>query len=183
MGVLITAKTEKALKVLEKLQAGLTAASVDAVVENVAVRSLARLIEKTPKKWFGQVRRGWLMQKPRAGVRYLVNPNKIMGYLERGTANEGRGYIYPVKAKALFIPLSRRAVGATAGVFGVVPGGRSLIQKMSRTRGRSLIWGVDYILAKRVRGIKPRRIVAKEKRVVARELHTAFKTHIRQIIR
>ncbi len=141
---------------LQKLMDALSPAGVDPVSERIALRTLGEVIQSTPQRWFGQVRKSWQMQKPREGARLIVNDNKIMLFLEKGTRDHG-----PVTAKALYIPLTR------AASFGYKPG---------------MKWGVDFVLAKRVRGIQARYIAkfqAIKATVYAKE---AMKEHIRQAI-
>jgi hypothetical protein len=143
---------------LQALQAALVPAQTDRVVERVALVGLRKVVEATPKKWFGQVRRSWQIQKPREGVRALVNDNKIMLFLERGTMNGGTGYITPKRKKFLYIPKNRNAA------LGWHPG---------------LVRGRDYILVKRAKGIKPRRIAERMAKEIDKLLLEAMKTHIR----
>jgi len=146
---------------LRKLAQGMSPAAVDHVVERASLETFAALVRKTPKKWFGQVRRGWVIQKPSLGVRIVVNLHKVMLWLEEGTANAGTGWIYPKVAKALYIPLKRKAAK------GWTP---------------DLVYGEDYILRKRVKGIVPRKIVAQERpHAVARMWHHAV-DHVRKLL-
>ena len=96
------------MNLLQRLKDGLTPEKLDALVERVALRTEAKLKEATPKKWFGQVRRAWNTVKPAEAIRAVQNLSKIMIWLEEGTQDHG-----PVNAKALFIPLTLRAVNAT----------------------------------------------------------------------
>lgn len=107
------------------------------VLQRAAARVLREVVERTPKRWFGQVRRSWQIVTKDDQTVAVQNPHKVMGYLEFGTANEGTGFIYPKRAKALYIPLNRRAS------FKWTP---------------ELEEDVDYVVRKRVRGIRPRRI-------------------------
>lgn len=140
----VHAKTEQAKAALERLAARLHDV-VEEASDKTAAQVLALMVEATPKKWFGAVRAGWQIENMGYGVRRVFNDRPkaangvpIIVFLEHGTANEGQGFIYPVRARALYIPLKRTAI----------------------TYRKGLKFGVDYVLAKRVRGIKPRRIVA-----------------------
>ena len=126
-------------QMIQKLVAGLTPDKFEFVAESAAARVLSEIVPLTPKKWFGQVRRSWKIENGGQGIRRVVNPNKIMRFLEFGTANGGQGFITPVRAKMLYIPLTRRA--ATGWKPSLKP-------------------GKDYILRRKVRGIKPRKIVS-----------------------
>lgn len=76
----------------------------------------------------------------------------IAKFVDQGTANNGQGYIYPKRAKRLYIPLKRTAIVWREG----------------------LKFGKDYILAKRVRGIKGRKFVAPVRRAAQKNLNDAL---------
>lgn len=208
MGIQLIAKTEAAKAKLVKIKAGLTPAKVDYVVEEAARRTQAGLVEATPKKWFGQARAGWVqpasVMAPALGVR-IVRWNEppgmtspLMLWLEEGTKDHG-----PINAKALFIPLTRRAVNATQGIFGVGSVStfregketywetrKAIFQRTQHVRGgktkfgsRALVYGVDYILAKRVKGISARRIVASFRPKSQAILKGLMVTHVRNLLK
>jgi hypothetical protein len=154
MQLRITAKTEAAKGMVKALQSGFDPRGVERIVEAVALRSFTRLVRATPKKWTGALRRAWRMERPSAGVRWLVNRYKVMTFIEHGTANAGTGYIYPKVKRVLYIPLNKNAaLGWNA----------------------SLVRGVDFALAKRVRGIKPRHIAEDEQKVASKDLFNAVR--------
>lgn len=190
----------------------MTPALIDPIFDRAAFESQARLIRSTPKRWFGQVRRGWVVIKPGDGRRIITNQNPIMLFLEEGTRAHGPREIYgplvpgqPRRKAALFIPKTRKAVNATQGIYGVgfapvaKPGKnfvgpvahvRAIFQRTQSVRKgktkvgqRALLFGRDYVLAKRVRGIRAMRIVAKERPKVRKRLLNLMKTHIRAAIR
>lgn len=185
---------------IERLQQALTPEAVDPVVQRIAMQTLTEVVKATPKKWFGQVRAAWQVMKEATAKYFIKNGSKIMKWLEEGTDAHG-----PVKAKALFIPLTREAAMADRRFFGVgqvfegangpmftqrtqglrtrrgiqVFGGRT---KSGKARTKTLVYGRDYVLAKRVKGIAPRGIVAAQ-RVLARErMKEAAKAHIRKAL-
>lgn len=147
-------------KKLLKLKAGLEEEAVDDVVEEAGLQALAEIIARTPKKWFGQVRRGWQIERPRAGKRIVANENKIMGWLEDGTKAHG-----PVRADRLFIPLTRKAALAYAA-----------------RRRTGLVYGVDYVLVKWVRGIRARKIVEGFEPRAQEILLQAMEAYVRKLI-
>jgi hypothetical protein len=149
MQLRITAKTEAAKGMVKALQSGFDPRGIDRIVEVVSLRSMTRLVHATPKKWTGALRRAWKLERPRMGVRWLVNRFKVMTFIEHGTANEGTGYIYPKHKRVLYLPLNKNAALGWS---------------------QDLVRGVDFILAARVRGIKPRHIARDEQKVVNREL-------------
>lgn len=195
-----------------RVQRALTPAAIDPVVERAAFESQARLIRSTPKRWFGQVRRGWVVVKPGDGRRVVTNQNPIMLFLEEGTRPHGPREIYgplvpgqPRRKAALFVPLTRKAANATQGIYGVgfapvaKPGKnfvgpvahvRAIFQRTQTVRRgktrvgqRALLYGQDYVLAKRVRGIRAMKIVAKEKPRARARFLRLMQAHIRAAIR
>lgn len=194
---------------LARLAAAMTPAATDPVVDKAAWMIQAKLIGATPKRWFGQVRRGWIVAKPREGARVVINQNKIMLFLEEGTRPHGPKEIYgplrpgqPRRKKALFIPLTRRAANATQGIYGVgtvnqftIKGKtyweevRAIIQRTETVRkgkkivgSRALIFGHDYVLAQRVRGIAAMHIVARMRPKAQALLKKLMKAHVRAAI-
>jgi len=157
----VTANTEGGRRTLKRLADGMSIEKIDRVVGRVAAETFAHVVKATPKRWFGQVRRSWQIRLPAPGVRHVINENKIMLFLEEGTANQGQGWIYPRTKKFLYIPLNRKAA-------------------MGWHEG--LKYGRDYILRKKVRGIKPRRIVARERILTAERLLVAMRRHIQRIV-
>ena len=127
----------------------------DRTIGNCAVRAKAMLQQVTPARFFHQMVKKWEIQTPGEGYRVIINTYQTSGgsrtYLiadlvESGTKNEGTGYIYPTPPKKkLFIPLTAKAVMA-----------------YSTRSKRKLVYGVDYVLASKARGIKPRWFVRGE---------------------
>ena len=87
----------------------------------------------------------------------MINGNKIMGWLEEGTKDHG-----PVTKKALYIPLTRQAA------FGWQPG---------------FVYGRDYILRKRVKGIQARHIAQEQARLAREDLKQSMKDHIKAALK
>jgi hypothetical protein len=169
----VTAQTEAAERILVALRDGLTPENLDPIVERVALQSLAGLVAASPKRWFGQIRSGWEVRKPAEGSRELDIPASKVGvggqkvrdialWVDQGTANDGAGFIYPVRAKLLYIPLTRRAAG------GWQPG----LQR-----------GVDYVLAPRVRGIKGRQFIAPQRAKAFERLRAGLRNYIVSLVR
>jgi hypothetical protein len=141
--------------IAEKLR-GITPEAIDQMVERAALETLVELVKTTPKQWTGQTRKSWQVQKPAQGVRIVENDSKVMLFLEKGTKDHG-----PVNKKFLFIPLTRRAA---AGWF------------------KGLRYGVDYILKKWVKGIKPMNIVRDERPRARERLLNGMKGLVRQTL-
>lgn len=169
----ITAQTQAAEHLVIALKDGLTPEKIDPIVERVAFQALAGLVAASPKRWFGQIRSGWEVKKPFEGARTLDIPESKVGvggqkvrdiarFVDQGTANNGSGFIYPVKAKRLYIPLTRRAAG----------GWHAGLQR-----------GVDYVLALRVRGIKGRNFIAPERAKAFALLRSSLRTYIVSLVR
>jgi hypothetical protein len=132
--------TDKAERVALLVQDG----AFDRPVEIAAWKCYAELVLLTPKKWTGNLRRNWKVSRPALGSRLVFNNSKVMKFIEGGTGNAGTptsngGYIYPKTKKVLYIPLNARA--AIGGW------------------NRGLVFGRDYVLARRARGIVARHIV------------------------
>ena len=117
-------------------------------VRKVAVHAFKKLITETPKGYTGQTRKSWSLTnyggQKRAGFT-ISNSSRVMKYLEDGTKAHG-----PKKAKFLFIPLNRKT--AMGGL------------------NKSSKFGKDYVLTKKVKGIKGIHIVRKRSRIVDRQV-------------
>ena len=130
---------------MQKILLAVKDEAFDVAVDAAAWKSLAKLVGLTPKKWTGLTQKSWQVKKPQAGQRVVFNDSKVMLWLEGGTGNAGTatskgGYIYPKTKKYLYVPLTQAAsYGWSSG----------------------MTFGKDYVLAKRVRGIKPMKIVEK----------------------
>lgn len=142
--------------------------SFDQPVEIAAWRCRTELIERTPKKWTGLTRKAWQVDKPGAGTRIVANKSKVMLFLEEGTGNAGTptsngGYIYPKSKKFLFIPKT-----STAAVGGWRAG---------------MKWGIDFVLARRVRGIQAMHIVGRFRDRAGQILREEMKNFLTRIIK
>lgn len=170
---------------LRKLKAALTPSAQHGVVRKAADLWRTRLTLRTPRRWTGNTAQGWRVVELPGGEVAVNNPTKAMLYLEKGTKAHG-----PRKAKRLFIPLTRKA--AQAGAKGVMAQNRaasnaalwaSYGQNKKKKIKLPFVYGVDYIFAKRVKGIKAMWIVRNsrgEARVTYRLLMTKY---IRDILR
>jgi hypothetical protein len=150
-------------KIFERIRKGLAPEKLDRIVDRVAFKTLAQLVRASPKKWFGQIRSGWRITKPAEGSRKLdIDPSRVTAsgtsvadiakFVDQGTANNGQGYIYPKHSKRLYIPLKRTAIVWREG----------------------LRYGKDYVLARRVKGIKGRKFVAPVRREAHKNLNDAL---------
>ncbi len=165
IAVRIKVDTSVARKRLMKLKHALSEQGMDPVVEKVTQETLVELKRDTPVRWTGELREGWavvLRTKTQRKIdQKTEGGSRIMRWLEVGTANGGRGRIYPRVKKFLFIPLRKAAAnGWHAGL------------KIGR----------DYILRRSVRGITPRWIVLRARARALVALTKAVNAHIRQAL-
>lgn len=176
----LSADSRRGKSSLRKLKARLTPAGIDRTVSKVAYITHRRLLQRTPKKWTGQTRRNWRVFRRGSGHYSITNKSKVMVFLEKGTKGHG-----PKRAKRLFIPLTRKA--ALAGARQVMRANRqhSLNQTFDAddtARRAPFVIGKDFVLAKRVRGIKALRIVQSHRPFARITLKAAMRLHIRKII-
>lgn len=161
MPVKITVQSTKFLARLRRLEERMTPKGMDAAVERAGLKTQVALVRATPKRWTGNTRKGWTVERPRHGTRIVINRVKSMLFLERGTANGGTGYIRPRRAKRLFVPLRKEAAA------GWKP---------------SLKYGVHYVLKKEVRGIRPRRIIARQRPLAQQRLREEIQLEVRNAL-
>lgn len=167
----VTAKTKEAEDFVKALAAALSEAELDKVVDKVALKALGWLIEGTPKGHTGRLRNGWTIAKPREAQRILANmttietsfgPRLLLDMLATGTGiygPQGKPVVSPY-GRMMYVPLSRRAY------FGYRPGMR---------------YGVDFVMAKEVRGIKPlkrRKVIENVEPRVANLLESEVAKHL-----
>jgi hypothetical protein len=152
----VVTRTERARAFVAKLKVGMAAIEVSNVIQRVAWDTHRRLVRATPKKWTGQTRRGWTVKRSTGAGWAVTNEYQVMGFLESGTKAHG-----PKTKKALFIPLKSKALAGWDA---------------------SLVYGKDYVLAKRVKGIKALHIVEKERPQAQRRLKAAIDKFTRKAI-
>lgn len=163
----ISVDTREGVQRMEKIRSGLTWQGIDSVTRKVAFVTHGRLIRQTPKKWTGMTRRSWRVFGRGTANYSVTNKSKVMKFLEAGTRAHG-----PVRAKRLFIPLTRDAALA---------GPRKVMQASQGGNG-SYVAGRDFVLARRVRGIKALRIVDKHRAFARITLKSAMRLHIRKLL-
>ena len=150
-----------------------TQKGVDSVVKKVAWVTHRRLVQRTPKKWTGNTRKSWRTYRLGPANYSVTNLSKVMVFLENGTRAHG-----PKRAKRLFIPLTRKA--ALAGPRKVM---ESMKSGSAREGGKTPYKiGKDFVLAKRVKGIKARRIVGSQRPLSRITLKAEMRLHIRRIL-
>ena len=173
---------------LKRLRETVSAESLDPVIEREANVTLARLIQATPVRWsISGARQSWRIERIGPSNYRVFIDNRVMYWLENGTGKDTGGYIYPRVKKALFIPLTKKAALANRNGFTSAKV-RRLVARDAKTRkgiyrdlrgirlpkaprsASTLVYGLDYVLAKRVRGIQPMKIAAKESVLVRQRL-------------
>jgi len=130
-----------------------------------ALQGKTHIVMLTPKRYTGHARQAWQVYNPTWGIAEIspgrgedetgnkVKMRNILSWLNFGTAAHG-----PVTAKALFVPISQRAVMMTlqgfrdTGTFSFWAGTK-LIRVKGTRGGQMLQYGIDYLWCKRVRGI------------------------------
>ena len=148
---------DEAIKAIKGVKKDVSTGMDREVLPTVAWGTHGRLMRATPVGFTGTTRRSWSVSRKQGGSYEVTNPKKAMLFLEVGTKAHG-----PVRAKFLFIPLTRRAA-----LLGWRP---------------SLVIGRDYVLAKRVRGIKALNIVKEERVTTRRVLGLETEKFIRDVI-
>lgn len=136
---------------MQKIKTALHPSQTKPVLQRVALSVLRRLVINTPKGFTGQTRKSWQIAEIRNGYS-ITNQSKVMLYLEQGTRSHG-----PTQSKYLYIPLKASAMIWRSG----------------------LKFGTDYVLAKRVRGIRAIRLVERTRPVARRATLMAMKAHLR----
>ncbi len=149
--------TDRARAFVNSVQGALSRGEHFRVVETEAAKSFRRVVEATPKGWTGKTRQEWKMNQEQPGEWRIFNDYKVMRFLEHGTQAHG-----PKTAKALYIPLTR-----SAAIGGWRPG---------------LVFGLDYVLAKRVRGIRAMNIVRDEEERAQNELGVAMRRFLTEVL-
>ncbi len=142
----IVQQTQRYTEKIKRLQAAMSPESMDAVVSEAAEIVFGWLKDATPIRYFGRLRAAWMRPLRLAEARYVIQNTMtvktivsgevfVLDLLANGTGIYGpTGMpIVPVHAKLLFVPLNESASN------GFRPG---------------LRYGVDYYLAKSVRGLR-----------------------------
>jgi hypothetical protein len=129
------------------------AAAVARTFREVGAQAMHQVVEEAHGAWLREMehsrRTGTSMRSLATEVTFegdsvvgVVGSNyPPVRYVDEGTADEGRGYIYPKRAKALRFPEPGNSGFTLAG----------------RQRSGAAGTGARWVFAKRVRGIRPRR--------------------------
>jgi len=168
----VTANTSGLSKKIKKLTRALNKTKMTGVVRKAAFVTRDRLVKKTPKRWTGQTRRGWKVDKVSEGHYVVYNKSKVMLFLEKGTKGSK-----PKKAKFLFIPLTRRAF--LAGGKGVYAANKAAKEAGGTPKFK---FGKDFVLAKKAKGIKPLHIVRDARSFSRITLKAAMRQYIKKSI-
>lgn len=147
--------TEAARAKLQQVQQGLTREVTNSIVQRVGLQMFAEIVAATPVRWFGAVRAAWRFIPTQSGS-IIRNDSKVFRFLDQGTKDHG-----PVQARFLYVPLTKQAAS----------GWRSALKR-----------GIDYILTKKVRGIKALRLIDRFRARSRERMLIEFKNHIRQLL-
>jgi hypothetical protein len=128
------------------------------ILRTVASRGMRRLMDATPRGLTGRLKKAWRVVATGKGWTVTNIQGKIVLFLDQGTRAHG-----PVRAKVLFIALTKRAV-----MSGWTP---------------QLRRGVDYVFAKRVRGIRALNFVSREADWMREASQLAIQQYIRNTAR
>lgn len=143
------------LRMLKVVRDSLTPQKMAQITSRAAHETKRSLMKKTPVRFTGKTAKSWQVRK--TGNSYIIeNTSEVMAFLERGTRAHG-----PVRARFLYIPLTFRA---------------------SKGWNKSLKFGRDYVLARRVRGIKAMHIFRKEKPLARERLRRYIKNHVTRVL-
>ena len=165
--ITVVSRHRETVRRLQRIRRTIRSGEANRVIERVAWQVHAKLVNRTPKGYTGNTRKSWKVEK-QLGLGYAVsNTSKVMAWLEEGTRPHG-----PVEAGALFIPLNKKAAH------------RGPISPAQREAGETngLIRGQDFILARRVDGIRALRIVQRMRPVARRLLDIHMRRFLRRTI-
>ena len=154
--------------------------ALDPKMATLAGKHFGLLRLATPKKWTEDTRNQWQLQRNGPADFSITSDSKVMKYLEFGTQDHG-----PTHAKALFIPITKKAWLAYTTNLGMKGGDKKLNVTVLRRSGKKgwavkakivvLEYGVDYFLAKIVKGIQARHIVRDQRAKVSKDLRLMWK--------
>jgi hypothetical protein len=150
-----TAHSEAAKAKLAGVSAGLSRQAIQVLTQRVAGQVFAEIVAATPVRWFGQVRAAWRFIPTPTGA-IIRNDSRIFKFLDQGTRDHG-----PVRARFLYIPKTKAAAA----------GWRAGLKR-----------GIDYILTKRVRGIKALHLIDRFRSRSRERLLIEAKQYIRELI-
>lgn len=147
---------------LTRTQMATARKALDAQMRIIAEDARKELVQRTPRRYTGNTKAGWQVLRKSASNYTVRNRYKAMKFIEDGTKAHG-----PKKAKFLFVPKTKAATLA---------GARAVLANPKRfKRGR------DFYLAKKVRGIKGIKIVARVTRLANAKAGRRFNTYLKAI--
>jgi len=135
---------------VKKIEKHFSKEKIDKIIEATAYKGLKKIVSIMPKRT-GALGRSWHVNKASIGEYQIVSANKVALFLEEGTRAHG-----PVTAKFLYIPLR--------------PG--------AATWRKGFVFGKDYVLVKRVKGIKARKYLKPVSEDIMKMMVTDFTTHL-----
>lgn len=130
--------------------------TLDDAVRKTAINSQRIIMETTPKKT-GMTLNAWTRPRKLGPSKYVVENNTKTSDGKRLIPlilDKGRGPVFPKRAKRLYIPLTNKAAAKQSGA--PIPGG--------------LVFGRDYILAKKSRAYPGTKYLTNATKLAGREL-------------
>lgn len=137
-----------------RVERNLSSSQVDRVLEATAWSGLKYIIVPAMPHKTGALKRSWKPVKVSAHQWKIASDSKVALYIEEGTKAHG-----PKTAKFLYIPLR--------------PGAASWRQ--------GFVWGKDYILVKKVKGIKAQHYLEPASKRMSNLLALKFQKHLEKI--
>jgi hypothetical protein len=138
-------------EIVKRIERTFSKAQIDKIMRGTAFKGLRVAVIGTPKKT-GATQRSWYVAKAGEGEYKIATPNKVALFLEEGTKAHG-----PKRAKFLYIPLR--------------PG--------AATWRKGFVFGKDYILVKRVKGITARRYFKPVSEDIMKIMVSDFTEHLK----
>lgn len=128
----------------------------DGAFKKQARQTVRQLVQKTPKRT-GNLAKKWSMPA-RIGPSYYevtaISFTQDKKHNIMTLVDQGRGAVFPVKAKRLYIPLTNKAMAKPLGAK--IPSG--------------LVYGKDYVLAKKAKPSKPAKFIEPVVKNTAKQL-------------
>jgi hypothetical protein len=136
----VSVDIKSAVRGMAKISKAVSPIGLDGEMRKVANETYREVRKMTPKKFTGRTRAAWQIKRLSAAKYVVQNRNRVMRFIDGGTRAHG-----PKRARRMFVPKTKRAFNAGArGVF---------------ANPKRFKYGKDYVLARRVRGIKAMKII------------------------
>lgn len=133
--------------------------AVDFRMRVIVAKTYMRCRRNTPRRFTGETKRAWVMRRNSTANYSVVNTRRVMRFLEKGTRAHG-----PKKAPRMFVPLNQKAFWA---------------YKLGSKK--KLVLGKDFVLRKRVKGIRPHKIIETNTKIAQKEVAAAMVKHAKHL--